>query len=322
MQLDSRDIEKIRAWREEFHGKVTLKLLKTDDDKSKGLEEFCHVLNDLIPSVLLSHEKGDPEQAPAITVGEGWTYHAVPRGSELDPFLELMAGQANGTLSLPEAVRGTLEKLEWPANIVIYVAPTCPFCPEVVRQVQVLPVGNEKIHVSIIDAMLFPELAQRDRVRSVPTIILDDEFRWSGSIVLQELVNALMHRDPDKLSAQELLSIIKDGNAEHLAKMMLHKAVIFSGFFELLRHPNWSERLGAMVVLEQIAEEDSRLAQSACPHLLHYLKTAEDPVRGDLIYLLGSVGCKEAVTCLEGLLQTEESAESREVLTEALHRLT
>ena len=164
-------------------------------------------------------------------------------------------------------------------------------------------------------------MAQRDKVRSVPTVILDDEFRWSGSIVLQELVDALMHRDPDKLSAQELLRIIKDGNADHLAKVMLHKGIIFSGFFELLRHSNWSERLGAMVVLEQIAEENLRFAQSACPHLLHYLKTAEDPVRGDLIYLLGLVGCKEAVTCLEGLLQTEESTENREVLIETLQKL-
>jgi len=321
MQLDSRDLEKIKAWSEEFHAEVTLKLLITDHEKSKDFEQFCRVLSDLIPYILFATEKGDSDQVPAITLATGWRYRAIPQGSELDPFLELLAAQANRTLALPETVRGALEKVEWPANLTVYVAPTCPFCPEVVRQIQCLPMGNEKIHLDIVDATLFPEMAQHDKVRSVPTVVLDDQFRWSGSIVLQELVDALLHRDPDKLSTQELLSIIKDGNADHLARMMLQKEVIFSGFLELLRHPNWSERLGAMVVLEQIAEENPQLAQKACPHLLHYLETAEDPVKGDLIYLLGLAGCTEAVTRLEGLSMVEESAENLEVLHEAIQKL-
>ncbi|MCK8601690.1 thioredoxin family protein [Desulfoferrobacter suflitae] len=321
MQVDVHDRQKLEAWNEEFHHKINLRLYTGNDEKSGYFESFCRQVNEIIPNILFTHEEGGGDQVPAITLGKSWRYRALPVGSELDPFLELLAMQAVGVPPLPQSIREAVAQVDCPANLTIYVAPACPFCPEVVRQLQTVPMANDRIHLDIVDATLFPDLAQRSNVRSVPTVILDDEFRWSGSIVLQELIDALVHRDPARLTTQELLSIIKDGNADQLARMMLQRGVMFTGFPQLLQHPNWSERLGALVVLEQIAEQDIQLAHSACTPLLHYLQTAEDPVKGDLIYALGLAACDEARAYLEDLLSVEESAENREILQETLAKL-
>lgn len=321
MELDARDREKILAWNDSLNRAILLRLVRTDDARSKDFAAFGRILSELVPTLSLITEEGGVGELPALALGRGWRYHAIPRGAELDPFLDLMAMQIKGEADLPQTVGQVLREVQWPAAFKVYVSPDCPFCPEVVRRIQAFPLVSANIHLDIIDGVMFPELAQLDRIRSVPTVILDHQFRWTGSIVLQELLDALVHRDPARMSALELIDIIKEGNAVYLAQMMLQRQTVFPEFMELLRHPNWSERLGAMVVLEQIAEENPALARTTCSHLLDYLHTAEDPVKGDLIYLLGAVGCSGAIPFLEKRLTGETSVENREVVTEALEKL-
>jgi len=321
MELDTRDRNKISAWNKVLNGKLVLQLVRTDDERSNDFAEFGQTLSELAPGLSLITAQGDADQLPSFEFGRGWRYYAIPAGAELDPFLDLMTMQIKGEAELPEAIGLALRHVQWSANLKIYISPSCPFCPEVVRQIQAFPMLNANIHLEIIDGALFPELAQQDKIRSVPTVILDHQFRWTGSIVRQELLDALMHRDPARMSALELIDIIKEGNAVHLAELMLGKNMVFPAFLELLKHPNWSERLGAMVVLEQIAEEDIALAKTVCSQLLGFVEAAEDPVRGDLIYLLGVAGCTESRAFLEELLVGEQSVENRDVLMETLKKL-
>lgn len=321
MQLDERDREMIVAWNDVLNREVALRLLSTEDERNQEFESFGRTLSELAPAVRFTVESNESGEFPAFAIGQGWRYHLIPSGNELGPFLELLSIQVKGRTDLPSTLQETLEMVEWPANFTVYVTAGCPFCPEVVRQIQPFPMVNPNIRLNIVDGASFPELAQREQVRSAPTVILDGGFRWTGSIVLQELLDALVHRDPARMSSSELVDIVKEGNAVQLAQMMLDRGVIFPGFLELLRHPNWSERLGGMVVLEQIAEEDQDLAKTVCGHLLSYLEAAQDPVKGDLIYLLGAVGCAEAVAPLEKLLVIEKSLENREVIVESLEKL-
>lgn len=321
MELDVRDREMILAWKDLLDAPIVLNLQRTNDERSKSIAGFCEILRELLPNVKIVSEQSADSALPNLAIGERWRFFAVPAGNELGPFLELLAMQVRGRADLSSETQKTLEKVQLAASFKVFVTPSCPFCPEVVRQVQQFPLVRPNINVDIIDGSLFPELAQQHGVRSAPTVILGDQFRWSGSIVLPELLNALVHRDPSRLSADEILSIIKEGQAVHLASLMLRENLIFPAFLELLRHPNWSERLGGIVVMEQIAEENQMLAKTACPQILKYLETAEGPVKGDLIYLAGLAGCSEALDFLEQLLAVEQSADTREVLFEALAKL-
>jgi glutaredoxin len=322
MELDARDRDKILAWKDVLNSAISLRVLCTDDKRSIYFNSFGRDLHELIPNIHIIQDKGEAGQLPAITLDRNWIYRALPTGGELGPFLELLALKVKGTSALPESPRDALHRVDWPANFKIYVTANCPFCPEVVRQVQSFPLASDNVHVEIIDGTLFPELAQADKVRSAPMVILDDQFRWAGALIVKELLDALVHRDPARMSIQELVSIIKEGNAAHLADMMLQRDLLFPAFIELLRYPNWSERLGAMVVLEQIMDERPALAQGTCPYLLQFLDTAHDPVKGDIIYLLGAVGCAGSIQRLQQLLAVEESSDNREVLMEAIEKIT
>lgn len=321
MELDVRDREMIIAWKDPLSIPVVLNLQQTDDERSRSIAWFCEILQELLPDVKTVAEQEADSALPYFTVGGRWRFYAVPVGNELGPFLELLKLQDGGRADLSGETRKTLEKVRLAANFKVFVTSSCPFCPEVVRQVQQFPLVNPNINVDIIDGLLFPELAQQYGVRSAPTVILGEQFRWSGSIVLPELLDALVHRDPSRLSTDEILSIIKEGQAVRLASLMLQENVIFPAFLELLKHPNWSERLGGIVVLEHIAEENHQLAQTACRQILKYLETAEDPVKGDLIYLVGLAGCREALDFLNKLLEMEQSVDTREVILETMDRL-
>ena len=56
----------------------------------------------------------------------------------------------------------------------------------------------------MIDGTLFHETAQQDSVSSAPTVLLDDDFRWTGQTDVMEIIKILSDRDPEKLGASSL----------------------------------------------------------------------------------------------------------------------
>lgn len=87
---------------------------------------------------------------------------------------------------------------------------------------------NETLSKEIqIDGIHFPELAEKDKVQSVPTLILEDRFRWSGTFQIKEIVAVMAKRDPAALGAVSLEMMLKEGKASQLAEMILEKAEIF-----------------------------------------------------------------------------------------------
>ena len=95
---------------------------------------------------------------------------------------------------------------------------------------------------------------------SLHPLILDNQFRWTGALDINELLNTIQRRDPTQLSAGALESMISDGNAYGLAEMMLKEGRIFPAFIDILTHETFSIRLGAMAAAEEIAERHMSLA--------------------------------------------------------------
>jgi HEAT repeat protein len=117
--------------------------------------------------------------------------------------------------------------------------------------------------------------------------------------------------------------MIQEGHAVQLARMMLRENRLFPAFLKLLVHPEWSVRMGAMVVMEEIAEGNRDLAGDAAEFLWRGLENADPTVKGDIVYLLGEVGKPEMARGLRDALAVsgEGKAEFREVLEEAIMKL-
>jgi hypothetical protein len=138
---------------------------------------------------------------------------------------------------------------------------------------------------------------------------------------LEEIINTINSRDPASLGAESLENIIKDGRASHLAAMMLEGKKIFPAFYDLLIHPKWPVRLGAMVAMEEIAEQNPALASEVIDFLWAEFHQLSDPVKGDILYLFGEIKNRRAVAWLEEVVDGEYDEEVKEAAREAIDKM-
>ena len=223
------------------------------------------------------------------------------------------------TLSKP--IRQTLDKIDIPVQLKLYIALQCPHCPNVVRTVIPLALHCNNINLHIIDGSLFPETAQKDKVMSAPCLILDDDFRWTGSVPAQEIVKMITNRDPSQLSTETLKTILEQGDASWIARQMIKKKKIFDGFIKLLLHETWSVRLGAMVAVEELVETEPDLAALLCPSLINLFDGKDVPIQGDILYALGEAGNGKTEEWIKKKLPTLAHQDLIDAATEALDSL-
>jgi hypothetical protein len=300
---------------------VKITLFETEHEKNTEFILFCEKLSRLVPQIQFVKADGDLQSAPMIGIGNGIRYQAIPTGTELEPFLEALTLNDSRAFNIPELLRKNIGAIEIPAVLNIYVAPQCKFCPEMVRQLLPLPEANGNIKLVIIDCTQFPESMQQNKIQSVPTLMLDDHFRWTGSVDLEELIGLMKNRDPSLLGAESLEMILKEGHAARLAQMMLDENTIFPAFYNVLSNDKWSVRLGAMVVMEEIIGRQPELAAQTVKPLWDRFSKVSDQVKGDILYVFGAIGQSQAVPKLETVLSGEFAKEVKEAAEEALQKI-
>ena len=301
---------------------ITIGLVASQHTSSKLFDEFCDDLTRLVPKIKISRVAANPQDPPQILIGSGLRYQAIPSGYELQPFLEALSAFESNSLEIAEPVKILLKKNILPASLTIFIAPQCTFCPQMVQKLIALPMADENLQLTIIDGTLFPDMAETSRIRSVPTILLDDQFRWTGSVPLEELIDTIYTRDPMSLSPASLESIIKEGGAGRLAAMMLEAEKLFPAFYDALTHNKWPIRLGAMVVIEEIAGENPDLAAEALSPLWERFHEAPPQIQGDILHVFGEIGDPRSVAWLETVLSGNFDREVQEAAKEAAEKIT
>jgi hypothetical protein len=310
--------ERIQKWHESLSSVRELELIKTDHQRCGELVSFCEGLTLLAPKVRIVQNEGDAKDLPALGIGPRLRYHAVPLGKELDAFLTALSSDPTQRSPLDPPVQEGIEKMDLPAFLQLFVTQQCPFCPLTVQQLLPLPAASEHIHLAIIDGTLFPEVAEKYSVQSAPTLLLDEQFRWTGSVPLQEVAQVLSDRDPASLGAESLESMLKEGNAFQVAQMMLEKDEVYSALIDLLVHEKMFVRLGAMVVMETIADQNAALAVRTVDSLWERFPHVSDQVKGDLIHVIGQAGDKSVISKLEALTAGQFPDEVQEAARDAL----
>jgi len=302
-------------------GDMPVSLLGSTHPSSPKFKKFCDTITRLVPKIRISNVEDTDAHPPQIWIGNGLRYQAIPTGRELQPFLEALVAFDSGSINLNDDAQFRLIKAKLPALLKIFIAPQCTFCPTAIRQLTPLPMVNDKIQLLIIDATLFPEEAQSQKIRAVPTILLDEQFRWTGSVPLQEIIDTINTRDPASLGAPSLENILKQGQAGRLAGMMLDAGQIFPAFYNLLIHPKWPVRLGAMVVMEEIAGRNRTMAVEVINFLWEVFYTQPEQVKGDILYMFGEIRDSRATAWLEEVLAEDHDEEVKEAAKEALEKM-
>lgn len=314
--------ERIIRFGSTLSGPVRIKLFPSDDGPGRAFSSFCSELSRLAPKIEVKEAGSFDKKGPAIEVAPRLVYQTLPLGEELEPFLALLAAVSSPPSGpLPPQIHEAVAEISIPAALAVYISPRCPFCPTAVRQITPLALACEFISVTVIDALMFPDDAESHDIRSTPTVIMEGNLRWSGKVDFTEIVRMIIDRDPGTLAMSSMINMIENGDAGRLARMMLDARKIFPAFVDLLVHEKWPVRLGAMVAMETITQEDAALAAHATGFLWHRFHEAADAVQGDILYIFGEIGHGEAVKKLREVLSGAYSDEVKEAATEALDNL-
>jgi hypothetical protein len=316
--LEEKQILKLN---DRLSGEITISLIDSGHPNFMVFKDFCDNLNHLVPRIKIAKKGESPQHPPQIVIGNGLRYQTVPTGHELQPFLEALIALDSASWDIAEPAKTRLRKVKLPATLTLFIAPQCTFCPAVVRQLIPLPMVDDKIQLIIIDGTLFPEMTETHKIQAVPTLLLDEQFRWTGSVPLEEIINTINTRDPVSLGTASLENILKEGQASHLAAMMLDGEKIFPAFYDLLIHDKWPVRLGAMVVMEEIADQNPAMASEVIDFLWDRFHPLPDQIKGDILYLLGEIGDRRAVSWLNEVLVGEYNEEVIEAAREALEKM-
>ena len=285
-------------------------------------KEFCGNLTSLAPKIKITSVQTENQTSPQIHIGSGLRYQAIPSGYELQPFLEALTALDMGSAKIAEPLKRRLNKNKLPAFLTIFISPQCTFCPQTVRELIALPMAAENLRLTVIDGTLFPEMVQNHDIRSVPTILMEDRFRWTGSVAIEELVDAIVTRSPSALSPSSLENIIKEGGAARLAAMMMEAGVLFPAFYDVLTHDKWPIRLGAMVVMEEIVEDNPELASEALDPLWQRFHRASSQIQGDILHVFGEIGNPRSVSWVESILSGNFDPEVKEAAREAADKIS
>jgi glutaredoxin-like protein len=160
-------------------------------------------LSDLISLRIHYFEDNTPEKAqfgvervPGIVLrgqaGNFVTFYGIPGGTEFPMFIESIVDLSRGEVLLSEESVKALAELEQDVSIKVFVTPTCPYCPAMMRAAYQMAMISPKVHAETIEVNEFPELADRYQVQAVPLTVINDTVAIPGMVHEKLLVEQVM----------------------------------------------------------------------------------------------------------------------------------
>ncbi len=159
-------------------------------DEAKQLLEEVAATNDKIElSVYDIQENRDVASkfnvtdAPGIVIAAkdgsevkdlGIQFSGIPSGHEFGTLINDILLVSKRDSGLNENTREYLRKLDKPLHLQVFVTPTCPYCPRAVLLAHQMAMENPRmIRAEGVEAMEFPELADRFHVSGVPQTVIN-----------------------------------------------------------------------------------------------------------------------------------------------------
>jgi glutaredoxin len=303
-----------------LHRQRLITLALDSADSGKPFKRFCDELKSMVPRLAIKNDSDIPVEKPAMTVGKhgNIAYRAIPTGKLLHHFLEALQSDPGQYRGVAAPVVPLLKKIELPVILKLYVSARCPHCPLVIQQLQSLALASATVQLMIIDAESFEEKARADDVRSVPTLILDDQFRWSGPHPPRGTAD---HLHPAQ-SSRSLGRIPAPTDRGRQCRTGRHH--------DGGKWPGLSRDHGAAhpspLVGSTGRHGDGGISCRGCPGAggaigrplwgdFHHLS---EQVQGDVVHLLGGIPCPENRARLNGIADGDYAASVREAAAEIL----
>jgi len=309
------NIQRIQSWQKQLNQSISLTIYVRQQNDSDIFYAFGQSIEKFCDHISVKFQNLDND-IPKIAITDNIHFHAVPDGTEIAPFIRALSYIQQPPKKTPDF--NGIETLN-ETSLILFASPHCPHCPSMMQKILPMAWLNPKIQLSVIDVNLFPEYAEKYGIQSVPSLLYND-FQWTGMASIPEILDVIKN-SPDKWHLTNLQRMISEGKATQLALAMLKNGRFFDDFDQLIAHELLSVRLGAMVCVEYIADEDIALAQTLCDKIWKWIPTVNTQVQGDLFYLLGICGEDKEIKRLQDFADAGVNKDLHEAIIEAIENI-
>jgi glutaredoxin-like protein len=129
---------------------------------------------DGVPAFVLAGRDGEQ------IIDYGIRYKGIPAGHEFSSLINDLILVARRDSNLSPETRLFLKELRQPVHLQVFVTPSCPYCPRSVVLAHQFALESPLVEAEMIEAMEFPELADRFAVSGVPQTTIN---MGAGTIV-------------------------------------------------------------------------------------------------------------------------------------------
>lgn len=137
------------------------------------------------------------DKIPAIAVvgrkDYGIRFYGMPSGYEFNSLVSSVVAVSRRESGLSQKTKDALKNLDQPVYLQVFVTPTCPYCPSVVRLAHKMAIESDMIWAEMVEANEFVPLANRYHVNGVPKTIINDRSEVAGAVSEDMLVAHVLH---------------------------------------------------------------------------------------------------------------------------------
>ena len=147
-----------------LHDKLELKTYHIEEHRE--MADKFHVMD--APVLVVAAKDGDEVKDLGIQ------FLGMPSGHEFSTLINDILIVSKRDSGLDPKSRQFLRNLDKPLQLQVFVTPSCPYCPRAVLLAHQMAMENPRmIRAEGVEAMEFPELAQRFNVHGVPQTVIN-----------------------------------------------------------------------------------------------------------------------------------------------------
>lgn len=172
-------------------------------------EELARTLVEMAPDKLhlsvvdVSEQPGEAAAVPALSVARQGeesriTFQGLPSGYEFSTVLDAIERASGTGDELAPDVAEQLAKLDRDVEVMVFVTPTCPYCPGAASMANRMALASSKVRSVVVEANEYPELSERFRVQGVPRTVVNRSGAFVGALPEAAFVESVL-----KLAANE-----------------------------------------------------------------------------------------------------------------------
>ena len=212
MVLSERDKEAVGKILEPVKRETKILFFRSDEPSC----QYCDVIEELLedihavnPNVVYEVHDAKGKEAKKYGVEHGPTlifadkpniwYMGIPSGHEFRAFLDDIVAVGTGSIDINVSAARKIAKVDEPLEILVFVTPTCPYCPMAVRVAHSFAFVNPKVKAVMVESIEYSDLANKYRVSAVPkNVIRDPEtgntlLEWEGAVPEEVYADYVLH---------------------------------------------------------------------------------------------------------------------------------